>query len=133
MFVIGSETYSANAPWPVDAQANRVRAQVPPAGHAVAAAPADDVALTADEVADREVADVGAKRDDLADELVPDRHRYRNRLLRPGIPAVDVQIGAADPRPANTNQDVVDPDLGLGKILKPETLLCPRLDKRLHP
>ena len=64
--------YSANAPGPVDADALGVRAQVAPAGQAVAAAAADDVALAADDVARREVLDVRADLDDLADELVPD-------------------------------------------------------------
>ena len=51
---------------PVHADALRVRAQVPPAGQAVAAAAADDVALAADQVAGVEVAHVGADLDDLA-------------------------------------------------------------------
>ena len=42
------------------------------------------------------VVHVRADLDDLADELMPDDHRHRDRLLRPGVPFVDVQIGAAD-------------------------------------
>ena len=89
--------YSANAPGALHADAVRVRAEMAAPGHAVAAAPADDVALAADEVADLEVADVRADLDDLADELVPDHQRHRNRPLRPRVPVVDVQVGAADP------------------------------------
>ena len=77
MFVIGSATNSANAPGPVHAEPDRVRAQVAPAGHAVAAAAADDVALAADEVADLEVADVRAERR---------RPRRRTRARPPSAP-----------------------------------------------
>ena len=34
--------------------------------------------------------------DDLADELMADDHRHGDGLLRPGVPVVDVQIGAAN-------------------------------------
>ena len=117
---------------PLDAEADRVGAQVAPAGHAVAAAAADDVPLAADEVAGREVADVRADLDDLADELVADHERHRDRLLRPRVPAVDVEVGAADARRADPDQDVVDPDLGLGDVLEPEPRLGLALDERLH-
>src|SRR5438046_4256971 len=43
-----------------DAQADRVRAEVPPSGEAVPAAAADDVALAAHEVTGMEVRDVRA-------------------------------------------------------------------------
>ena len=92
----GSAMYSANAPGRLTPMPLRVRAQMPPAGQAVAAAAADDVPLAADDVAGREVVDVGADLDDLADELVADHHRHRDRLLRPGVPVVDVHVGAAD-------------------------------------
>ena len=92
--------YSANAPGRLTPTPDGVRAEVPPAGHAVAAAAADDVPLAADEVARLEVGDVRADLDDLADELVADDERHRDRLLRPGVPLVDVEVGAADPGPA---------------------------------
>ena len=79
-----------------------------------------------------EVAHVRADVDDLADELVPDHHRHRDRLLRPVVPAVDVQVGAADPRLADADQDVVDADLRLRDVLEPEARLGVRLDERLH-
>ena len=117
---------------PVDAEADRVRAEVAPPGHAVAAAAADDVALAADEVADGEVAHVRAERDDLADELVPDDHRHGDRLRRPVVPLVDVEVGAADARLVHPDQDVVDPDLGLGDVLEPEPLGRLGLDECAH-
>ena len=51
-FVIGSATYCANAPGWLTPTPRGVRAQVPAAGHAVAAAAAHQVALAADELAD---------------------------------------------------------------------------------
>src|SRR6266536_2205040 len=102
------------------------------AGHAIAAAAADDVALTADEVADLEVAHVGAEPDHLADELVADDHGHRDRLLRPRIPAVDVEVGPADACLADADQHVVDPDFRLGHALEPKALGGLTLDQGAH-
>src|SRR3954469_5115505 len=103
-----------------------------PPGHAVAAAAAHDVPLAADEIADLEAADVRAALHDLADELVPDHQRHRNRLLRPRVPVVDVQVGAADPGLAHPDQDVVDTDLRNGDVLERQARRSLRLDERLH-
>ena len=62
---------------PLHAEPDRVRAQVPPPRHAVAAATADDVPLAADDVARVEVAHVRADLDDLAR-----RTRARSRAAR---------------------------------------------------
>ena len=70
--------------------------------------------------------------DDLADELVPDHERHRDRLLRPRVPRVDVQVGAADAGLADADQDVVDPDLRLRHVLEPEPRLGSRFDERSH-
>ena len=116
-FVIGSAMYSANAPGALDADAVRVRAQMPPARHAVAAAPADEVALAADQRPHLEIAHVRADLDDLADELMADHESDRHCPRRPCVPGVDVHIGAADPRPQHPDQHVVDPDLRLRQLL----------------
>ena len=52
--------------------------------------------------------------DDPADEFVPDHQRHGNGLLRPGVPVVDVHVGAADARAQDLDQHVVDADLGQG-------------------
>src|SRR5581483_6297856 len=117
---------------PLDAEPDRVCAEVPPAGQAVPAAAADDMALAADEIADREVADVRAELDDLADELVADDHRHRDRPLRPRVPAVDVEVGATDAGLVDADQDVVDSELRLRDLLEPEALGRPGLDERSH-
>ena len=109
----------------VDADALGVGAEVPAPGHAVAAAAAHEVPLAADDVAGREVVHVRADRDDLADELVADDHRHRDRALRPGVPVVDVQIGAADAGAQHADQHVVDADLGLGRVDEPDARAAP--------
>ena len=85
MFVIGSATYSANAPgrW---TPADRMSAEVPAAGHAVPAPTAHDVSLARDDVARLEVAYVVPHLDDLADELVPNDHRHRVSSAAPTRP-----------------------------------------------
>ena len=55
--------------------------------------------------------DVGADLDDLADELMADDHRHGNGLLGPGVPVVDVHVGAADAGAQHVDQHVVDADL----------------------
>ena len=49
-----------------------------------------------DDFAGVKILDVGADLDDLADEFMPDDERHGDGLLGPGVPFVDVQIGAAD-------------------------------------
>jgi hypothetical protein len=117
---------------PVDPDTLRVSAQVAPAGHAVAAASADDMALAADQVADVKVVHVRPHRDDLAHELVPDHQRHRDRPLRPGIPSLDVHVGAADAGPVHPDQHVVDAVLGLGHLLQPQAGLGAALDQCAH-
>ena len=115
-----------------DAEPDRVGAQVPAAGEAVAAAAADDVALAADEVAGREVGDVAADLDDLADELVADDERRLDRLLRPRIPGVDVQVRAADAGLVDADQDVVDAHRRLGHVAQLEARAGRGLDQGVH-
>ena len=117
---------------PIDADALRVLAQMPAAGQAVAAAAADDVPLAADDLADVKIVDVGADLDDLADELVADDHRHGDRLLRPGVPVVDVQVGAADAGAQHLDQHVVDADRRHRHVVEPQAGLGLLLDQGLH-
>lgn len=64
------------------------------------------------DVAREEVVHVGTDRHNLADKLVPNRHRHGNRLPGPSVPVViDVQIGATDPSAIHADQDIIDADL----------------------
>src|SRR5438094_577977 len=78
-----------------DAQADRVRAEVPPSGEAVPAAAADDVALAAHEVAGMEVRDVRPDLLDRPDEFVAHDEGRVDGAGRPGIPGLDVEVRAA--------------------------------------
>src|SRR5580658_9720630 len=109
--------------WSIHTHTQRTRAQVAPSRQAVAAAATDHVAFATDDVAWIEIVDVGAHLDDLADKFVPNGHRHRNRLLRPGVPLVDMNICATDAGISNANQDVVDSDGGLGNLFQPEASL----------
>jgi hypothetical protein len=108
------------------------RAKMAAAGKAVAAAPAGDVALAADDVAGVKVVHVGADFDNLADKLMPDHHWYRDGLLRPLVPVVDMDIGPADACVAHADQHVVDAVLRFGNILQPQTALAAALRQCLH-
>ena len=86
----------------------------------LAAATADKVTFAADDIAGREVADIGTDFDDLADELVADRHRDGDSFLRPGVPVVDMEVGAADASAEHLDENVVDPDFRDGDFFEPE-------------
>src|SRR5581483_1799559 len=107
-------------------------AHVPAAGTAVAAGTADHVALAADQVADRDVGDVGGGADHLADELVPDDQRYSHVLLRPAVPRLDVQVGAADAGAQDADEHFAVAGYRLGYVLQPQAGLRMRLDQSPH-
>ena len=102
------------------AEADRIRAEVPATGPAVAAAAADDMALAAHDVAGVEVGHVAADLDDLAHELVADDEGRDDRLRGPRIPRLDVEVGPADAGLADANQDVVDAWVRLRDVLELE-------------
>ena len=99
----------------------RVGAQVAAAGQAVAAQPAGDVALAADDVAGREV----VRRSSPTSTTSPTNSWPTTSgglivLRRPGVPRLDVEVGAADPGLADPDQHVVDADLRVGDGLERE-------------
>ena len=75
-----------------------------------------------------EVIDVVADFKDFTDELVPNDQRHGNGPLRPGIPLVDVQVGAADAGAVDANQNIIDADRRLRHIGQPQTRLGPAFD-----
>ena len=50
-------------------------------------------------------------------------------LLRPGVPLVDVEVGAADAGVEDADFDVVDADVGLGDVFEPEAGFGVRLTR----
>ena len=81
---------------PIHADAFRVRAKMTPPGETVAAMTTNDVAFGGDDFAWRKIVDSAADSIDHADEFMTDHHRHRDRLLRPRIPVVNMNVGAAD-------------------------------------
>src|SRR5690606_20470222 len=110
---------------PADADADGVAAQVTAPGPAIAADAAGDVSLRGYAVAGHQAAHLAAAFDDLAAELVTYDERHRDRVARPIVPLVDVDIGAADGDPAHFYQDVVVPGRRQVDVLHPDAGLRP--------
>ncbi len=89
------------------------------AREAIAAAAADDVALTADDIARPNIGDVRADGSHFSDEFVADHQRHGNGGLRPFVPFVDVEVGAANAGHQDADQHVVDPGLRRGNVFEP--------------
>ena len=117
----------------VHADALGVLAEVPAAGQAVAAAAADHVPLAADDVA-RD----GSRSTFEPTSTISPTNSWPTTIgtgivfACPGVPVVDVQVGAADAGAVHADQHVVDADLGLGDVLQPQPRLRARFDERLH-
>src|SRR5439155_12457013 len=79
----------------IDPDPSRVLAKVPPPGQTVAAPPANHVPFGAHDLARKEIRDVRSDGNYFTDEFVADDHRDGDGALRPGIPVVDVEVGAA--------------------------------------
>src|SRR5687767_6016017 len=103
-----------------------------PARATVAAEAACDVTFARDPVTHGEAAHFAAHVDDTPVVLVPDGHRHRNRLLRPGIPIVDVHVGAADRGLHDLDEDVVRADGWHRDVLHPDAGAGFTLDQCLH-
>src|SRR5438105_11322147 len=91
-----------------------------------------DVALGADDLAGKDRRDALAQFDDLADELVPN-HQWRvDGVLRPLVPAVDVEVGAADAGAEDADQNLARTRLRLRDVLQPESGLGLCFDECFH-
>src|SRR5437870_100380 len=96
----------------IDADPLGVLAKMPATGKAIAAAAADHVPLTADDLAGVKVFDVRAGLHDLANEFMAHDERYGDRFLSPGIPFIDMQVSAADASAQDLDEHIVDADRG---------------------
>src|SRR5690606_24842606 len=108
----------------VDADDPRVRADVGVPGAAQRAAAADDVPLRRHPVADVDVGHQGAHLRHVAGELVADGEWRTAAPLRPGVPVVDVDVGAADAGAPDADQHLVVADLRLGNVGEREAGTC---------
>src|ERR1700677_2268929 len=100
---------------------------MPPPRQTVSAAAAHYVAFTAHAVADLKVADVRTRLDNLAYKLMPDHQRDGDRLPRPIIPLVDMQVCSADACSQHPYLDIIDANRRFGHIFNPQTALGRRL------
>ena len=103
-----------------------------PARDAVAAPPADQVALAAHEVTHLEVVDIDAELHDLPDELVTDDQRHRDVRLRPGVPRIDVEVRPANAGSQDLDQDFAPANCGYRHVRVAQARFGLRFDESLH-
>src|ERR1019366_10825013 len=106
--------------------------KVAPAGQAVRAAAANHMALAAAQFPDSEIGHIRADRDDLAHKFVADDQRDLNGRLGPGIPFVNMQVGAADSGQKNADFDVIDANLRFGNLFEPKATTWFAFYKSFH-
>ena len=117
----------------MDAQDAHVLAHVGAAGAALVARPIDDVRLGGDSLANRDARRARSARDDDAGHLMAEDHRRRAEVvLCPGIPALDVNVGAAHARGMHADQDLARAGLGNGYLAQRRTRRGSLLDQREH-
>ena len=116
----------------VHAHALRVLAQVTPARQAVAAHPADDVALAVHQVALLEALHQAPDLLDDSYELVADDHRGLDRALGPVVPVVDVDVRPADRGLLDADKDVARAGKGHRSLNELEAGPRPCLGDRSH-
>ena len=119
-------------PGPVDADAARIAAQVTAPGAAITAFAAHDVSFPRHPVADLDRMHELADLFDHADVFVADGHRHGHVFLRPLVPVVDMQVGAADRDLADLDQHVLGTGLGPRHVLQPEAGFIVCLDQCFH-
>ena len=123
------------APVAIDAENLRVLAHVRLPGAAVKAHAAGDVALRRHVVALRHSMHALPHSDDGAAQLVAQRQGGIDALGRPLIPALDMEIGAADARRLDADEHLVCCRCGNGELVQDEPLLgipLPYGAHRLH-
>src|SRR5256886_7435863 len=103
-----------------------------PPGQAIPTMSTGDVSLAHYEIAAREAFHVIADSINDADKLVADRHRHRDRLLRPSVPVIDVHVSATDRCFQHADEHVVAADFWNWNFLEPETGLGFGFHNGLH-
>ena len=125
-YVLGKSAVAVNA------HADGVFAEMAPASEAIAAMAADQMPFAGDQIACLKMFDVAAHRRDCAHKLMADNHRWTNRLLRPGIPLIDVYIRPADGCSKDFDQNIIDARLRNGDFLQNQTRRGGLFDNSAH-
>src|ERR1039458_8708508 len=82
--------------WAIDPDAVDLGAEMPPPRKAVATASTGNVSLAAYDVARMKIIHVRANLNDFAHKFMTDGHGNRDGLLRPFVPLIYVNVGAAN-------------------------------------
>src|SRR6266404_2238868 len=101
-------------------------------GEAVSTMATSDVAFADDKISRRKSFYVIAGKIDNPDKFMAYGHRHRNRLLRPRVPVIYMDVGPADRRLHNANEHIVAGDLGNGNFLQPKAGLGFAFHDGLH-
>ena len=116
----------------VHSNALGVFAKVAAACQAVPAMTADHMPFATYNFAHAEVGYVRAHLHDFTNKLMSYHHGHRNGFLRPGVPLVNVNIGATDSGSQDLDQHIIDADSWNRHLGQPEARPGLGFDKRFH-
>ena len=77
------------------------------------------MAFRADDLAGVDRGDILTQLHDFADELMADDEAWLDGVLRPLVPRVDVEVGAADAGAKDADEDLARTGLRLRNVLQP--------------
>src|SRR5258708_18405053 len=126
----GGDVGPGTGPFPPDAL--RVRTKMTSASETIAAMSARDVPFADDEIAFRKTFHVIAGKIDNSNKFVSDGHRHGNRLLRPRVPVVNVDVRSTDRCLQNADENVVAADFWNWNCFEPKSRLGLSLNDGLH-
>ena len=90
------------------------------------------MAFADNKIARRKAFHVIADKIDHADKFMADRHRHRNRFLRPGVPVIYVDVSPADGCLHHADEQIICAGFGNGNLLEPQPRLGPAFHDCLH-
>ncbi len=105
----------------IDPDPHRITAETPASCPAVTTVATGHMPFAGHSLSYLETAHLRAHGLDHADKFMTDLHADRDRLLRPGVPIDDMEIGATDRGLKDLDPHVVVSDLGDRDVLHPET------------
>ena len=116
----------------IDADTLGVRAQVTASGQTISTMPAGNMPLPDDEIALGKTAHVRSGRCNFPDKLVTNGHRHWDRLLRPGVPVINVNIGTTDRSLFRADQNIIGSYFRHRDLLQPQAGLGFGFHDRWH-
>src|SRR5262249_54937115 len=107
----------------IHSDAFRVGAKMASARKTIAAMAAHDMTFTRNKITRRETLHSIPDALDNADVFVPDYHRYRDSLLRPRIPVVNVDVSAANRSLLDADEHIIVAHFRYRHFLEPKARL----------